>query len=358
MKKNILITSLILLCIWGCKKNPNEQNKNTTMEAKTESIMKAKLETSKGDIIIHLEFEKTPMTVANFIGLAEGKIKNTAKDTGTPYFNGLKFHRVIKDFMIQGGDPTGTGRGGPGYKFPDEFHPDLKHDKAGILSMANSGPGTNGSQFFITHKETPWLDNKHSVFGHVVEGQDIVNLIEQDDIINNITIIREGDAANNFDAVKIFQDKQEETKKIAEKKAEEQKKALEKLIEGTTKTSSGLQYIILTDGTGDTPYPGQNVKVHYSGFLTDGTKFDSSYDRNMPFEFMLGAKRVIPGWEEAVQLLKTGSKAKFIIPSNLAYGERGIGPIPPNATLIFEIELLEIMPEKHSHDHSNPNHTH
>ena len=359
MNKNILITLLILFCSWGCQKKSNEQNNNNNdIESKMESTMKAKIETSKGDIIIQLEFEKTPMTVANFIGLAEGKMQNTAKAMDVPYFDGLKFHRVIKDFMIQGGDPTGTGRGGPGYKFPDEFHPDLKHNKAGILSMANSGPGTNGSQFFITHKETPWLDNKHTVFGHVIEGQNIVNLIEQDDIINSITIIREGDKAENFDAIKIFQDKQEAAKQLAEKTAQEQEKALAELTKGATATPSGLKYLMLKDGEGDTPYPGQHVKVHYSGFLTNGTKFDSSYDRNTPFEFMLGARRVIPGWEEAVQLLKTGGKAKFIIPSNLAYGERGIGPIPPNSTLIFEIELLEIMPEKHDHDHSDPNHTH
>ena len=188
---------------------------------------------SKGDILIELEFEKTPMTVANFVGLAEGTIENTAKDLGQPYFDGLKFHRVIKDFMVQGGDPTGTGRGGPGYKFADEFHPNLKHDKPGILSMANSGPGSNGSQFFITHKETPWLDNKHSVFGHVIEGQDIVNAIEQDDIMQNIIILRDGDAAENFDAAQIFKDQQQKAKELAERKIQEQEKALEELTKGT-----------------------------------------------------------------------------------------------------------------------------
>lgn len=164
----------------------------------------AKLITTKGSIVIKLTPAKTPLTVANFVGLAEGKIPNTAKEDGTPYYDGLKFHRVIKDFMIQGGDPTGTGSGGPGYSFKDEIRPELKHDRAGTLSMANAGPGTNGSQFFITHKETPWLNGKHTVFGYVIEGHGTVDLIEQGDMIKSVEIIRKGDAAKNFDAAKTF----------------------------------------------------------------------------------------------------------------------------------------------------------
>ena len=330
----------------------------TTMKNEGNSSIKAKITTSKGDILIKLEFEKTPMTVANFVGLAEGTIENTSKGLGEPYFDGLKFHRVISDFMIQGGDPTGTGRGGPGYKFPDEFHPDLKHDSSGILSMANSGPGTNGSQFFITHKATPWLDNKHSVFGHVIEGQDIINTIEQDDIMQSITIIRNGDAANNFDAANIFNSEQNKLKELEEKKIKEAEKALAEISKGTITTESGLQYIIIQNGKGDTPYPGQTVRVHYSGFLLDGTKFDSSIGKT-PIEFMLGARKVIPGWEEGLQLLNVGAKAKLIIPPKLGWGARGAGNvIPPNATVIFDVELIEILPEHHDHDHSDPNHTH
>ena len=297
------------------------------------------------------------MTVANFVGLAEGQIKNDAKELGTPYFDGVKFHRVINDFMIQGGDPEGTGRGGPGYTFPDEIDPSLKHSKAGILSMANAGPGTNGSQFFITHKATPWLDGKHTVFGLVVSGQGVVNSIEQNDIIKHVSIIRKGAKAENFKAAEVFNNKMKKIEEAAKQKAKELEKALETHTKGAIKTSSGLQYVMLNESDGDKPQKGQKVSVNYSGFLVDGTMFDSSYSRNKPFELELGAGRVIKGWDEGVALLNKGSKAKFIIPPHLAYGSRGAGGlIPPNSTLIFEVELIEIM--DHDHDHSDPNHTH
>jgi peptidylprolyl isomerase len=163
----------------------------------------AEFETSKGKILLQLEYEKTPLTVANFVGLAEGtkwysRDGSAPKEQGKPFYDGLTFHRVIPDFMIQGGDPTGTGRGGPGYRFRDEIVPSLKHDRAGVLSMANAGPETNGSQFFITHKETPWLNGKHTVFGHVVEGQDVVNKIMNGDTIKSVKIIRVGEKAKAF----------------------------------------------------------------------------------------------------------------------------------------------------------------
>ncbi len=183
--------------------NTSNQPSTTTVENPEDGIF-AKIQTTKGLIVIKLEYEKAPMTVANFVALAEGKMKNTAKPEGTPYFDGLKFHRVIADFMIQGGDPTGTGSGGPGYSFADEINPELKHTRAGTMSMANSGPATNGSQFFITHKDTPWLDGKHTVFGYVTSGQDVVNKIEQNDVMQTVRIERVGKAAKAWDAIAVL----------------------------------------------------------------------------------------------------------------------------------------------------------
>ena len=305
--------------------------------------MYAKIKTNKGDIMLELEFEKTPLTVANFVGLAEGKIKNNKKELGEPYYDGLKFHRVIADFMIQGGCPDGNGMGGPGYQFPDEIHPDLKHSGPGILSMANAGPGTNGSQFFITHKETPWLDGKHTVFGKVTEGQDVVDAIAQDDKIIEIDIIRKGEKAKKFDSKTIFDKELEKLEKQAAEKAKKAKEAIDALKKGAKVTSSGLAYKIIKKGTGAKAEAGKTVSVHYTGKLSNGTKFDSSYDRNQPIEFELGRGRVIKGWDEGISLLNVGSKATFIIPPDLAYGARGAGGvIPPNATLIFDVELVEI----------------
>ena len=305
--------------------------------------MYAKIKTNKGDIMLELEFEKTPLTVANFVGLAEGKIKNNKKELGEPYYDGLKFHRVIADFMIQGGCPDGNGMGGPGYQFPDEIHPDLKHSGPGILSMANAGPGTNGSQFFITHKETPWLDGKHTVFGKVTEGQDVVDAIAQDDKIIEIDIIRKGENAKKFDSKTIFDKELEKLEKQAAEKAKKAKEAIDALKKGAKVTSSGLAYKIIKKGTGAKAEAGKTVSVHYTGKLSNGTKFDSSYDRNQPIEFELGRGRVIKGWDEGISLLNVGSKATFIIPPDLAYGARGAGGvIPPNATLIFDVELVEI----------------
>ena len=301
----------------------------------------AQIKTSKGVIEIQLEFEKTPGTVGNFVGLSIGKIKNSNKELGKPYYDGLKFHRVINDFMIQGGCPVGTGTGDPGYKFDDEFNADLKHDKPGILSMANSGPATNGSQFFITHIETPWLDNKHTVFGHVIDGLDVVNTIVQDDEIINIKINAVGEKAQSFDPVKAF----ENFNKLKEERINEQKKRTEKLLndlsDGYSKTDSGLMYKFLDNKNSNKPSKGEKVKVHYKGMLLDGTVFDSSFKRNQPIEFTLGIGQVIKGWDEGISLLGVGDKASFIIPSDLAYGESGAGGvIPPNAPLLFEVELI------------------
>ena len=342
--KNFIKTVALALSIVGCQSADSQSNKLFIPKTKKTEVnsMQAKINTSKGEIIIELEYDKTPITVANFVSLAEGTMENSAKSLGTPYYNGLKFHRVIENFMIQGGCPNGNGMGDPGYKFQDEFHPDLKHDTAGILSMANSGPNTNGSQFFITHNETPWLDNKHTVFGRVISGQEVVDAIEQDDVMESITIIREG-SAKDFDANKVFNEAIEEAKKEEERKLLESKKALEDLTKDAIVTESGLAYKIINKGNGNVnPTPSSTVTVHYTGKLTDGTIFDSSVKRGEPATFPLN--RVIPGWTEGVQLMVVGDKFTFIIPSDLAYGSSGIpqAGIGPNATLIFEVELLEI----------------
>lgn len=301
------------------------------------------VKTSKGNITLNLEFEKTPATVGNFVALCEGEMKNSSKDLGVPYYKNLKFHRVINDFMVQAGCPLGTGTGNPGYKFDDEFHPELKHDKAGILSMANAGPGTNGSQFFITHVPTAWLDNKHTVFGSVLEGMDIVNTIEQGDEIIDIKISRVGGEANSFNALKSFNDFNESAIQREKEIKENNLKNLNNISKGFEVTTSGLRYKITDKGNGNSAVVGKNVKVHYKGQLIDGTVFDSSFKRNEPIEFTLGIGQVIKGWDEGLALLSEGDKARFIIPSELAYGEAGAGGvIPPNANLIFDVELVSV----------------
>ena len=307
-----------------------------------ENGLYAKFTTSKGEILVNLELEKAPGTVGNFVALAEGNLENSSKPQGTPYYDGLKFHRVIPDFMIQGGCPQGTGTGNPGYKFDDEFHPDLKHDAPGKLAMANSGPATNGSQFYITHVPTPWLDNKHTVFGTVVEGQSIVDTVAQGDEMN-LEIIRVGDAATNFNAVEAFRTFEgSREKREAEEKAT-QKALLDKVAAGYEETTSGLRYQILQKGEGKKATKGAGVSVHYKGQLLDGTVFDSSYKRKQPIDFNVGVGQVIAGWDEGIQLLQVGDKARFVIPSDLAYGSAGAGGvIPPNATLIFDVELMNV----------------
>jgi peptidyl-prolyl cis-trans isomerase A (cyclophilin A) len=339
---------------------------------KLEKGLYAQFNTSKGVIICALEFEKTPMTVANFVGLSEGKFEHADKKFDKPFYNGLKFHRVIKDFMIQGGDPLGTGSGDPGYKFFDEIVADLVHSGPGILSMANSGPNTNGSQFFITHKETPWLNGKHTVFGHVVQGQEIVDLIEQNDIITTLQILRIGKAAKKFNAKKVFAEKFAAAKAADEAvNAEKNRLAALAAIEygkieamgddGYKKymyeqvllkypnaklSASGLVYDIENMGEGDRPVLGSKMGLHYKGTIrADGKKFDSSYDRNSPLEFNYLVQKMIPGFEEGIGMLGKGGKATLIIPYFQAYGKEGRpGAIPPYSDLVFEIEILQVDP--------------
>lgn len=304
----------------------------------------AVINTAKGDIVLNLEYKKVPMTVANFVGLVEGELN--LEDPGENFYEGLNFHRVVDNFMIQGGCPKGDGTGGPGYSFPDEFDPSLRHDGPGVLSMANAGPGTNGSQFFITHVKTPWLNDKHSVFGHVVEGQDVVNAIRQGDKINTITIERVGEDAQKFIVTKqIFSDLVEEAARKANERILAERKAIEAEIANrfpnTIRTKSGLQYVVLKKGDGKaSPKYGQRVTVHYTGSLLDGRIFDSSVHRGQPATFKVG--EVIDGWNEALQTMTKGEKRTLIIPPELGYGIHGFpGIIPPNAYLIFDVELLD-----------------
>ena len=303
----------------------------------------ALIHTQKGIINIQLHYKETPATVGNFVGLAEGTLPNEVKAIGTPYYDGLNFHRVIPDFMIQGGCPQGSGVGGPGYNFDDEINPNLRHDKPGILSMANAGPGTNGSQFFITHVPTPWLDGKHTIFGAVIKGQSIVDAVAQEDSIDKIEIKRVGKDAEDWDAVAAFQQLNELAQKRIEEQKEKQVKELEKISKGFSQTESGLRYKIIQKGAGEQASAGKKVSVHYKGELLDGTVFDSSYNRQQPIDFVLGQGQVIPGWDEGVSLLKVGDKARFLIPSDLAYGSRGAGGvIPPDAALLFDVELVAV----------------
>ncbi len=340
---NLLVTFVFTLCTLTFFGAP------VMAETQMQDGLYAKFTTSKGEIVCALEFEKTPLTVANFVGLAEGskELGGNVPQKGKKYYDGLTFHRVIPDFMIQGGCPLGTGTGGPGYTFPDEIDPSLKHSGPGILSMANAGPGTNGSQFFITHVATPWLDGKHTVFGHVVSGQDVVDAIKQGDTIESVTILRVGKAAEAFKADQKAFDallenlEQRQRDKVLEAAAAELKTIKEKWPNAVT-TSSGLKYVVVAEGSGDaTPKKGAMVKAHYTGKLLDGTKFDSSYDRGTPIDFPVGDGRVIKGWDEAFLGMKKGEKRVLIIPPELGYGPSGRGPIPPNAYMVFDVELVD-----------------
>lgn len=335
----------------------------------------ADIQTNKGDMVVKLHYGQTPITVANFISLAEGTSTHVVDSLkGKRYYDGVIFHRVIKDFMIQGGDPTGQGNGNPGYKFKDEFVDSLKHDKKGILSMANAGPQTNGSQFFITHKATPFLDGKHTVFGEVVVGLEVVDSIANVEtglkdrpvesvVINHVEIIRNGKEARKFDALAVMDDyfageaeqqqELEKTKKAMAAEFESQKKEAQS-------TESGLQYIVIKEGNGVKPKTGDAVMVDYSGYYEDGNLFDTSvlevaqkFSNVNPQKEARGLYRpmlmevspdagIIPGFKEGIMLMEVGSKVRLFIPYYLAYGEAGYGPIPPKADLVFDLEITEV----------------
>lgn len=358
MKKLLLILTVITTLISCGVKIPKSMSKEEFKNL--EDGLYAKMTTNHGAMTIKLFEEEAPMTVANFVGLAEGTKENKAKAKGVPYYDGIVFHRVIKDFMIQGGDPDGIGTGGPGYNFEDEIDPSLTHDGKGILSMANAGPGTNGSQFFITEIATPWLDGRHTVFGKVIEGLEVIDSIAnvektRDDkpvvpvVIEKVEIARKGDKYEKYDGNKAFDEakanhsRKEEIAKAkiqAEKDAEiaRQKELEAKAIT----TESGLKYVILEEGKGEVPAQGEAIQTHYTLRLDNGEKLDSSYDRNQPLDVTVGVTGLIQGWMEALTLFKKGTKVFLIIPSELGYGARGAGGVvPPNANLYFDMEVLD-----------------
>lgn len=333
----ILTTSLLTICYAQAK------GKNMKALEGKEGLF-AQISTSKGDILVELFYKDTPLTVTNFVGLAEGTLDATK---GKKFYDGLKFHRVIKDFMIQGGDPEGTGRGGPGYKFGDEPVKKYVFDKPGKLAMANAGPGTNGSQFFITHVPTDWLNYKHTIFGKVVneDSQKIVNLVEQGDKIVQLKIVRQGEKAKSFTAT---QENFDKLAKEAKSKAEEAKKAanakkiaeVEKAFPGYEKDANGIYFKTTKEGSGNKIGGRKNVACEYKGYLVDGRVFDQSKGRG-PLEFVTAGGQMIPGFDIMVQDMKLGEKRTIVVPSDLAYGDQGYpGVIPGGAYIAFDIEVV------------------
>ena len=328
----------------------------------------AMFSTNKGDILIELTKDKTPNTVANFVSLAEGENEFVSDDyANKKFYNGIIFHRVIKDFMIQAGDPTASGSGGPGYRFDDEIT-DLRHDSAGILSMANAGKNTNGSQFFITHKETPWLDGKHTVFGKVVDGLNVVDSIQQNDTIQDVKIIRIGTDAKNFNAPKIFSDyfsNLEKNKVEIEERREikrlENTEMFSNLKKNVTKTSSGLNYIITKNGNGPKISSTNKARTHYAVYFENGNLLDTSMLEVAESLFLVNEQKksagaytpilcdispeaqMIQGFKEGLRYLKEGDEAFLFLPYQLAYGEKGVRGIPPKSNLIFEVKIVEVI---------------
>ena len=349
MKKSKIIMAAIIGCMLincGCAQ------KKGVKQVKAEEVLKdakgvfAVLDTSKGEIILNLYYKDVPMTVTNFVGLAEGNFDVTK---GKKFYNGIKFHRVIADFMIQGGDPTGSGAGGPGYRFGDEILDNLKFTGPGVLAMANAGPGTNGSQFFITHKATPWLNGKHTIFGHVFneESQDVVDTIEQNDVIKSVKIYRLGEDAQNFKAKqedfdKLRKENAEKMRLLKEKALKDKIAEVEKAFPGFNKDENGIYYKIIREGTGDVCGSRKNVSTEYRGYFVDGSVFDQSAGRG-PLDFTTDVGMMISGFDIMVQKMKLGEKRTVVLPPDMAYGEAGIpGAIPPNSFLAFDIELVRI----------------
>ena len=369
----ILIFLLLNILIVSC------QDKHSDLE----DGLFAEFKTTHGTMVAQLYYEKAPITVANFVALSEGNHPDVQEVfKGKPYYNGIIFHRVMDGFMIQGGDPLKTGKGGPGYQFIDEIT-NLKHDKAGVLSIANSGPATNGSQFFITEAPTPWLDGLHTIFGQLVKGIEIQDSISNvktgianrpitDVVINELNIIRKGEAAQLFDAPKTWGNKdkiQEKLKIDEERKMELELRRMDSLAKldiikledykkKSIKQKSGLKIYVIKQGRGIKPKNGKIVKLYADGYLTNGILFWSNnkqineihgqYDAEKegrgfydPIEMELSPDmQLIPGFKEAVYTMNVGDIIYCHIPSHLAYGSQSRGLITPNSDLNFIIHMV------------------
>ena len=306
----------------------------------------ARLATAKGDVTIRLEYQKAPLTVGNFVGLAEGRM---GPSKGKKYFDGLSFHRVVADFVVQTGDPKGDGSGGPGYEFPNEISGDLKYDAEGVVGMANAGPDTNGSQFFITMKAVPELDGGYTIFGKVVKGMDVVKRIAQGDKLAKVEILRNGPDARAFKADQAAFDSRLAPIAAAIKKATDDKRAadlaaIKQRWPVLVADADGIFQKTVKAGSGASPAAGQTVSVAYKGMLVSGQVFDQSDFHGGPVDFQVGVGKIIPGWDKVVMQMKKGEKRMVVIPPELAYGPRGTpgGPIAPDSFLAFEIELVAL----------------
>jgi peptidylprolyl isomerase len=335
--KNIAALCIITACVVSC---------NRAGAAGLPDGLYARLTTGKGEVMIRLEYQKAPLTVGNFVGLAEGRLDASK---GKKYFDGLSFHRVVKDFVVQTGDPRGDGSGGPGYEFPNEIASDLTYDAEGIVGMANAGPNTNGSQFFITMTATPNLNGSYSIFGKVVTGMDVVKQIAQGDKLIKVEILRNGSDARSFTADQAAFNSRLTPLVAAIKKAADDKRAadvaaIKQRWPDLVPDADGIYQKTLKAGSGDGPKVGQTVSVSYKGMLVNGQVFDQSDLHGGPVDFQVGVGKIIPGWDKVVMQMKKGEKRMIVIPPELAYGSRGTpgGPIAPDSFLAFEVELVNL----------------
>ncbi len=304
----------------------------------------ARFETNRGNMIFRLYYDRTPLTVASFVGLAEGRLPEDGD--GQPWYNGLTFYRDIQGYAIFTGDPEGDGTGSPGYTFPRERGSLISAGQPGTLVMSGLATESHGSIVFIMKGSDAYLDNVYTPFGSLVEGERVLGRLREDDVVNRVTILRRGPEAEAFMTgpgqfrQRLVEARQAEVARLAQSDPR-LGATIEALGDDYRKTPSGIFYRIWVPGTGDQPRPGNEVRVHYIGSLVNGQVFDSSRDRNQPFEFVLGQDPVISAWVETMMAMQTGERRTIIVPPELGYGSTGFGPIPPNSWLVFDVELLD-----------------